>query len=56
MHGRAHLQCVSVFGPELGWKAGLNAPGWPFGDGKLARRAELAVRIACRGLPRAGIA
>ena len=26
LHGRAHLQCVSVFGPELGWKPWLNAP------------------------------
>ena len=25
-HGRAHLQCVSVFGPELRWKPWLNAP------------------------------
>lgn len=25
-HGRAHLQCVSVFGPELGWKPWLNDP------------------------------
>ena len=25
-HGRAHLQCVSVFGPELGWKPWLNEP------------------------------
>jgi mannan endo-1,4-beta-mannosidase len=25
-HGRAHLQCVSVFGPELGAKPQLNAP------------------------------
>jgi mannan endo-1,4-beta-mannosidase len=26
LHGRAHLQCVSVFGPELGWRPALNAP------------------------------
>lgn len=26
LHGRAHLQTVSVFGPELGWKPWLNAP------------------------------
>lgn len=26
LHGRAHLQCVSVFGPELGWKPWLNEP------------------------------
>lgn len=26
LHGRAHLQCVSVFGPELHWKPWLNAP------------------------------
>ena len=26
LHGRAHLQCVSVFGPELRWKPWLNAP------------------------------
>ena len=26
VHGRAHLQCVSVFGPELGWKPWLNEP------------------------------
>jgi len=26
LHGRAHLQCVSVFGPELGWKPWLNQP------------------------------
>ena len=25
-HRRAHLQCVSVFGPELGWKPVLNEP------------------------------
>ena len=25
-HGRAHLQCVSVFGPELHWKPWLNEP------------------------------
>lgn len=25
-HGRDHLQCVSVFGPELGWKPWLNEP------------------------------
>ena len=25
-HGRAHLQCVSVFGPELGWKPWLREP------------------------------
>lgn len=25
-HGRAHLQCVSVFGPELQWKPWLNEP------------------------------
>ncbi len=25
-HGRAHLQCVSVFGPELHWKPWLNQP------------------------------
>ncbi len=25
-HGRAHLQTVSVFGPELHWKTWLNAP------------------------------
>jgi mannan endo-1,4-beta-mannosidase len=24
LHGRAHLQCVSVFGPELRWKPWLN--------------------------------
>jgi len=26
LHGRAHLQTVSVFGPELGWKPWLNKP------------------------------
>lgn len=26
LHGRAHPQCVSVFGPELHWKPWLNAP------------------------------
>lgn len=26
LHGRAHLQCVSVFGPELRWKPWLNEP------------------------------
>lgn len=26
LHGRAHLQCVSAFGPELGWKPWLNEP------------------------------
>ena len=26
VHGRAHLQTVSVFGPELHWKPWLNAP------------------------------
>ncbi len=26
LHGRAHPQTVSVFGPELGWKPELNAP------------------------------
>ncbi len=26
VHGRAHLQCVSVFGPELRWKPWLNEP------------------------------
>jgi len=26
LHGRAHLQCVSVFGPELIWKPALNEP------------------------------
>ncbi|TDH64595.1 hypothetical protein E2C06_01230 [Dankookia rubra] len=26
LHGRAHLQTVSVFGPELGWKPWLNEP------------------------------
>lgn len=26
LHGRAHLQCVSVFGPELHWKPWLNEP------------------------------
>ncbi|MBV9863597.1 MAG: hypothetical protein JO267_15775 [Alphaproteobacteria bacterium] len=26
LHGRPHLQCVSVFGPELGWKEWLNEP------------------------------
>lgn len=26
IHGRAHLQCVSVFGPELRWKPWLNEP------------------------------
>jgi hypothetical protein len=26
LHGRAHLQTVSVFGPELGWKEWLNEP------------------------------
>ncbi len=26
VHGRAHLQTVSIFGPELHWKAWLNAP------------------------------
>lgn len=26
LHGRAHLQTVSVFGPELGWKQWLNEP------------------------------
>ncbi len=25
-HGRTHLQCVSVFGPELHWKPWLNEP------------------------------
>ncbi|MGG5810310.1 hypothetical protein [Falsiroseomonas sp. CW058] len=25
-HGRAHLQCVSVFGPELGWKPAIREP------------------------------
>src|SRR6185312_9536778 len=26
LHGRAHLQTVSVFGPKLGWKTWLNEP------------------------------
>lgn len=26
VHGRSHLQCVSVFGPELRWKPWLNEP------------------------------
>jgi hypothetical protein len=26
LHGRAHLQTVSIFGPELGWKEWLNEP------------------------------
>ena len=26
LYGRAHLQCVSVFGPELRWKPWLNEP------------------------------
>jgi hypothetical protein len=26
LHGRAHLQCVSVFGPELQWKWGIAEP------------------------------
>ena len=26
LHGRAHLQCVSVFGPELVWKPEINGP------------------------------
>lgn len=26
LHGRAHLQTVSIFGPELHWKGWLNAP------------------------------
>ena len=26
LHGRAHLQCVSVFGPELVWKPWIAAP------------------------------
>ena len=26
LHGRPHLQCVSVFGPELRWKPWLNEP------------------------------
>ena len=26
LHGRAHLQTVSIFGPELRWKPWLNAP------------------------------
>ncbi len=26
LHGRAHLQTVSIFGPELHWKPWLNAP------------------------------
>ena len=26
LHGSAHLQCVSVFGPELHWKPWLNEP------------------------------
>ena len=26
LHGRAHLRCVSVFGPELHWKPWLNEP------------------------------
>ena len=26
LHGRAHPQCVSVFGPELHWKPWLNGP------------------------------
>ena len=26
LHGHAHLQCVSVFGPELHWKPWLNEP------------------------------